>query len=137
MDPLSILLSWNPIDWIMQPVNDIKQTIDLLLLGFKLVVLLFIVQFVRNRFSGGPIVTVLVLVIGYIFLFQMWPLFGSMMLVYLLIFFGFSMLVMDLAIAKPWARGGAGGEEEGEHMSGKQYQEETAKRQAMRGRFFR
>ena len=72
--------------------------------------------------------------LGYIFLDYMWMLFGTLMAIYLFIAFGFSMLLMDLVIAKPWARGG-GGEEEGGHMTGKQYSEELAKRKAMRGRF--
>ncbi len=130
MDILSILLSWNPIDWVLDPVRDIKETLDLVILGFKIVVLLFIVQFARNRFGGGTLVTVLILVLGYIMLFPLWPIFGPMMFIYLFIVFGFSMLLMDLVIAKPWARGG-GGEEEG-HTTGKEYSERLAK---SRGRF--
>jgi hypothetical protein len=129
MDPLTILASLNPIDWILQPITDLKQTIDLVILGFKIVVLLFIVQFVRGRFGGGPMVTILILVIGYIFLFQMQYIFLPMMFVYLFIVFGFSMLIMDLVIAKPWARGGGGGEETQE--TGKGYQERLTR---MRGR---
>ena len=130
MDPLTILASLNPIDWILQPITDLKQTIDLVILGFKIVVLLFIVQFVRGRFGGGPMVTILILVIGYIFLFQMQYIFLPMMFVYLFIVFGFSMLIMDLVIAKPWARGGGGGEE-GTEMTGKDYHERLTR---MRGR---
>lgn len=135
MDLLTILASWNPIDWILDPIHDITQTINLIVFGFKIIVLLFIVQFVRGRFGGGPIVTILILVLGYLFLDYMWFFFGSMMAIYLFIAFGFSMLIMDLVIAKPWARGAM---EEGEgHMTGKQYSEELAKRKAMRGRLLR
>jgi len=127
MDPLTILASLNPLDWILQPITDLKQTIDLMVFGFKIIILLFIVQFVRGRFGGGPMISILIMVVGYIFLEYMWPIFGPMMFIYLFIMFGFSAIVMDLVIAKPWAKGG--GEEEGEgHMTGKQYYEELAKR---------
>jgi hypothetical protein len=128
MDPLTILASLNPLDWILQPINDLKQTIDLIILGFKIVVLLFIVQFVRSRFGSGPIVTILILVLGYIVLFQLWAVFAPGMFIYLLIFFGFTGIIFDLVISKPWAKGGGEEEEGGEHMSGKQYSEELAKR---------
>jgi hypothetical protein len=105
------------------------DTINLVILGFKIVVLLFIVQFVRGRFGGGPIVTILILVLGYVVLFSnLAPILSTAMFIYLFIIFGFSMLVMDLAIAKPWARGG-GAEEEG-HMTGKEYSERLAKGRA-------
>ena len=130
MDLLSIILSWNPIDWVLDPVKDIKETLDLVMLGFKIVVLLFIIQFTRGRFGGGPLVTILVLVIGYIMLFSLWPIFGPMMLIYFIIAFGFINIVFDLVIAKPWAGGG-----EGEaHMTGKQYAEETGKRRNIQRR---
>jgi len=129
MDPLTIIASLNPIDWILKPVTNIMDTVNLLILGFKIVVLLFIVQFVRGRFGGGPIVTILILVLGYVVLFSnLAPILSTAMFIYLFIIFGFSMLVMDLAIAKPWARGG-GAEEEG-HMTGKEYSERLAKGRA-------
>jgi len=129
MDPLTILASLNPLDYILKPVTNIMDTINLVILGFKIVVLLFIVQFVRGRFGGGPIVTILILVLGYVVLFSnLAPILSTAMFIYLFIIFGFSMLVMDLAIAKPWARGG-GAEEEG-HMTGKEYSERLAKGRA-------
>lgn len=129
MDLWTILASWNPLDWILKPATDIMDTINLVILGFKIVILLFIVQFVRGRFGGGPIVTILILVLGYVVLFSnLAPILSTAMFIYLFIIFGFSMLVMDLAIAKPWARGG-GAEEEG-HMTGKEYSERLAKGRA-------
>jgi hypothetical protein len=133
MDPLTILASLNPLDWLLKPATDILDTVNLLILGFKIVVLLFIVQFVRGRFGGGPIVTILILVLGYVMLFSnLAPIFTTAMFIYLFIIFGFSMLVMDLVIAKPWA--GGGGEEEGGHMTGKQYAEALEKRKSIGGR---
>jgi hypothetical protein len=129
MDLWTILASLNPLDYILKPVTNIMDTINLVILGFKIVVLLFIVQFVRGRFGGGPIVTILILVLGYVVLFSnLAPILSTAMFIYLFIIFGFSMLVMDLAIAKPWARGG-GAEEEG-HMTGKEYSERLAKGRA-------
>ena len=134
MDPLTILASLNPLDWLLKPATDIMDTLNLLVLGFKIVVLLFIVQFVRGRFGGGPIVTILILVLGYVMLVSnLAPIFTTAMFIYLFIIFGFSMLVMDLVIAKPWA--GGGGEEEGGHTTGKEYSERLAKNRAVRGRF--
>jgi len=136
MDPLTILASLNPLDWILKPATDIMDTINLVILGFKIVVLLFIVQFVRGRFGGGPIVTILILVLGYVMLFSnLAPIFTTVMFIYLFIIFGFSMLIMDLVIAKPWA--GGGGEEESGHTTGKEYSERLAKNRAVRGRFSR
>jgi hypothetical protein len=133
MDPLTILASLNPLDWLLKPATDILDTVNLLILGFKIVVLLFIVQFVRGRFGGGPIVTILILVLGYVMLFSnLAPIFTTAMFIYLFIIFGFSMLVVDLVIAKPWA--GGGGEEEGGHMTGKQYAEALEKRKSIGGR---
>ena len=133
MDPLTILASLNPLDWLLKPATDIMDSVNLLILGFKIVVLLFIVQFVRGRFGGGPIVTILILVLGYVMLFSnLAPIFTTAMFIYLFIIFGFSMLVMDLVIAKPWA--GGGGEEEGGHMTGKQYAEALEKRKSIGGR---
>jgi len=136
MDLFTILASLNPLDYILKPVTNIMDTINLVILGFKIVILLFIVQFVRGRFGGGPIVTILILVLGYVMLFSnLAPIFTTAMFIYLFIIFGFSMLVMDLVIAKPWA--GGGGEEEGGHTTGKEYSERLAKTRAVQRRFFR
>jgi hypothetical protein len=121
----------NPLNWIFQPINDFNQMISLVVLGFKIVFLLFIVQFVRARFGGGAMVSILILVLGYVFLEYLAPIFLPMMFLYLFIAFGFSYMLMDLVIAKPWA---GGGEEAEAHMTGKQYAEETAKRQGMQRR---
>jgi hypothetical protein len=134
MDLLAILASWNPIDWIMKPVTELRQTIDLLMLGVKVVILLFIVQFVRGRFGGGPLVTILILIIGYIFLFQLSWIFEPMMLIYLFIIFGFTGLLFDLAIAKPWKSMGAPGGEEGGHMTSKEYNERLHRERSTRRR---
>ncbi len=81
---------------------------NLMWFGFKLIVLLFIISFVRSRFEGGPVITAIVLILGYLMLFQYWNLFGPIMFVYFLIAFGFTMVLYDLSIAGPMAT--AGGE---------------------------
>lgn len=95
----------------------IISDINLIVFGFKIVILLFIVSFVRSRFGGGPIVTILILVFGYIMLFQNFLVFGPMMFIYLFMIFGFTTIVFDLAIAKPWKKYP---KMEGEHMSSRE-----------------
>lgn len=86
-------------DWIKQRLfGGLLEEVGWLMIGFKLVVLIFIVGFVRSRFGGGPLVTILTLGIGYIVFFQQWYIFGPMMFIYLFIIFGFSAVIMDIAI---------------------------------------
>ena len=117
------------------------ETIDLIVVGFKIIVLLFIISFVRNRFGGGTIATILTLVIGYIVLFQPWDGFGPLFFVYLFIIFGFTAILFDIAITKPWHWGSGGGGaqtggltglEEEEHMSGRELKENMERQHKMR-----
>lgn len=80
----------------------VAQSIDLFILGIKVIVLLFIISFVRSRFGGGPIVTVMVVVLGYLLLFQYSLFFIPGMLIYILIMFGLGGILMDIMITKPW-----------------------------------
>jgi len=91
------------IDQVFKSMLGSGSTWDLLMLAFKLVVLLFIIQFVRERFGNSWFATALTFVLAYIVLFQAWAIFGPIMIIYMLIIFGFTGLAMDLAIAKPWA----------------------------------
>ena len=93
---------------ISQSVMGTGSTWDLLVLAVKLVVLLFIIQFVREKFGNSWFATLLTFVFAYIILFQAWAIFGPIMIIYMLIMFGFTGLAMDLAIAKPWAGNAAG-----------------------------
>ncbi len=86
----------------------VKSDWDLMWFGFKIIVLLFVISFVRSRFEGGPIITALVLILGYLMLFQYWHLFGPLMIVYFAIAFGFTMVLYDLSIAGPMASAGGG-----------------------------
>ncbi len=102
----------------------LASSVDLFILGIKIVILLFIVNFVRSRFGGGPAVTVMVVVLGYFLLFQYSLFFVPGMLIYILIMFGLGGILMDLMITKPWQWGrmeqggmeGMEGPEMPEHM---------------------
>jgi len=94
-------MSW--IDKVFQSVAGSGGTWDLLILAVKMVALLFIIQFVRERFGNSWFATLLTFGAAYIVLFQAWAIFGPIMILYMFIIFGFTGLAMDLAIAKPWA----------------------------------
>lgn len=83
---------------------------NLAVTGFKIIVMLFIVQYVRNHFEGGIFPTILTAVLCYIFLFHYWYVFGPIMLVYLMVIFGFTSILMDIAITRPWAKEPHGGD---------------------------
>ena len=126
---LTVLFNFpNPLEWMKNAFfGGILSDINLIIFGFKIVILLFIVSFVRSRFGGGPIVTILILVFGYIILFQNFLIFGPMMFIYLFMIFGFTTIVFDLAIAKPWKKYP---KMEGEHMTSKEklHQQENLRR---------
>jgi hypothetical protein len=109
------------LEFIERDLLGIKDEFSLIMLGLKIVVLLFIVSFVRGRFAGGAISTILVFVLGYVILFQNWMLFGPLMIIYLLVVFGFTAILIDLVIIKPWAGGGgmgSGGDKPPDHAYG-------------------
>ena len=70
---------------------------NLLILGLKIVMLLFIIGWVRGHLGGGMVATIVMLFIGYLALFQYFYLFGPMTIVYLLVIMGVGGLVQDLA----------------------------------------
>ena len=114
----------------LNPLAGLEEDINLLILGFKLVILLFIIQFFRNRFGNSPVVTLLVAVMAYVFLFtDYFFVFGPMMFVYLFIIFGFTSILFDLAIAKPWKSHDFGGGDEG---PGTTYKEASQKQQSFK-----
>ena len=68
---------------------------DLVMTGLKILVLLFIVGWVRSRLGGGLIATIVMLFVGYFVLFPYWFLFGPLSIIYVLAIVGASGLVMD------------------------------------------
>lgn len=107
----------NTILFSLNPFAKLQEDVTLLTLAFKIVILLFIIQFFRNRFGNSPVVTLLVTGMAYLFLFTdyFYYLFGPMMFIYMFITFGFTTILFDLAIAKPWKKMdmGGGDKEEG------------------------
>ena len=109
---LGIFDSLNP----FSSVSAITQEINLVIFGFKIVIMLFIISFVRSRFGGGKIVTLITLGLVYILLFtNYFALFGPMMFIYMFLIFGFTTIVFDMSIAKPWKKMDLGGMQQG-HM---------------------
>ncbi len=70
---------------------------NLVILGLKIVMLLFIIGWVRGHLGGGMVATIVMLFIGYLALFQYFYVFGPMTIVYLLIIMGIGGMVQDLA----------------------------------------
>ena len=115
-----------------------SQDVNLLILGFKVVILLYIIQFFRGRFGESPVVTLLVAGVAYLFLFTSYfNIFGPMMFVYLFIIFGFTSILFDLAIAKPWKKMGMQEEEEGHgvHHSFKEAKHQAHQIKKLRSRY--
>ncbi|MEM0372691.1 MAG: hypothetical protein QXO69_02520 [archaeon] len=121
----------------LNPFAGIIEDVSLLMLAFKIVILLFIVQFVRNRFGGGTIVTLLVLGLGYVMLFtNYFAIFGPVMFIYLFISFGFISILFDLSIARPWKKpemGDEGSEGHSPTFHDKHEQHERISRMRSRG----
>ena len=119
----------------ISPLNGFQGDINLLILGFKLVILLYIIQFFKGRFGNSPIMTLLVAGVAYLFLFtNYFAVFGPMMFVYLFVAFGFTSILFDLAIAKPWKEHDFGGKDEkgGNHTT---YKEEVERQRDIRARY--
>lgn len=73
---------------------------NLILIGFKLVLLMFVIGWVREHLGGGMVASVVILVLGYLALFPYFYIFGPMLLVYLIMVMGFVGVVQDLAFGK-------------------------------------
>ena len=69
-------------------VCGMSKECEYLILGLRVVVLLFLVGWVRSRMGGGLIATVVLLFVGYLVLFQFWWLFGPLAIVYLAAMYG-------------------------------------------------
>ena len=71
-----------------------------LMIGLRIVVLLFLIGWVRTHMGGGTIATVVMLVIGYFMLFKYWYLFGPLAIIYLLAIFGAMGLITDFLFTR-------------------------------------
>lgn len=73
---------------------------DIILIGFKIVMLLFIVGWVRGHLGGGIIATLVMLFMGYFMLFDFFFIFGPLAAIYILAIVGVTGLAMDLVFTK-------------------------------------
>ncbi len=74
----------------------LMEKVNLVILGLKIVVLVFIVGWVRAHIGGGRLGTFLMLLIGYLVLFRYWFLTGPLAILYLLAITGITGLAMDI-----------------------------------------
>jgi len=70
---------------------------ELVLLGFKIVILMFIVGWVRSHLGGGLVATIVMLFLGYLALFQYFYVFGPITILYLLVIMGATGIIQDFA----------------------------------------
>lgn len=89
---------------------------ELLILGLKIVMLLFIVGWVRGHLGGGLVATIVMLFIGYLALFQYFVIFGPMTILYLLIIMGIGGAITDIAFGREYYGLGGRGEEQARSM---------------------
>ncbi len=98
------------------PIASVLQKVNLVILGLKIVVLLFIVGWVRGHVGGGRLGTFILLLVGYLILFPYWHLFGPLAILYLLAITGVTGLAMDLVFThqayNPFGPGGPNAGEE-------------------------
>jgi Na+-translocating ferredoxin:NAD+ oxidoreductase RnfE subunit len=69
---------------------------DLIVIGFKIVLLMFVIGWVREHLGGGTIASIVMLILGYLTLFPYFYLFGPMLAVYLVIMLGLANIIQDL-----------------------------------------
>jgi hypothetical protein len=69
--------------------------VNLLVLGFKIVALLFIVGWVRSHLGGGLVSTVVMLVVSYMLLFEYFIIFGPLALLYFVMIVGLGGTIAD------------------------------------------
>ncbi len=91
--------------------GDLINKFNLVILGLKLVVLIFIVGWVRTHIGGGKLGTFLMLFIGYLALFRYWFLTGPIAIIYLLAITGVTGLAMDIVFTRSYYTKGGGGME--------------------------
>lgn len=85
------------------------EKFNLVILGLKLVILIFIVGWVRVHIGGGRWGTFIMLLIGYLALFKYWFLTGPIAIIYLLAISGITGLAMDVVFTRQYYTSGKGG----------------------------
>ncbi|MCD4740342.1 hypothetical protein K8R43_04070 [archaeon] len=92
---------------VFEILGEIKNSFELLMLGFKIVLMIFLIGWVRGHLGGGLIAAVVILILGYFVIFEYFIIFGPMFLFYLIIIIGGGVVVQDLAFGKEhYTKGG-------------------------------
>ncbi len=73
---------------------------NLIMTGFKIIILVFIVGWVRKRLGGGTLASVIMLIIGYFVLFPGWFLFGPLGVLWLIVLSHLTHLITTFGFAK-------------------------------------
>ena len=104
------------------------QKFNLVMLGLKLVILVFLVGWVRAHIGGGRLGTFIMLFLGYLLLFRYWALTGPIAILYLLAITGITGLAMDIVFThqqyNPFSKGAretAGEERSAEYLNNPAY----------------
>ena len=69
----------------------------------KIFAFLTIVSYVLNHLGKGPLAIMIIAVLSYVILFLDWALFGGIYIIYMLVLFGVTQLLMDFFILAPQA----------------------------------
>lgn len=81
-------------------IGQITDSVELVMLGFKIVILLFIVGWVRGHLGGGLAATIVILIMGWFVLFQYFYLFGPMAFIYIVLIIGGAGIIGDIAFGR-------------------------------------
>ncbi len=132
----------------MIPVNFLSQLLPFVLfldglfedmtMVLKIFVLLTIVSYVTQHLGKGPIAIIIIVVLSYFIIFDYFIYFGGIYVLYMLVMFGISQLLMDFFILAPQAmmeQNMAGGEVENQPngMDFKDRQHKMVEMRRMRG----
>ncbi len=122
--------------------GDLVNKFNLVMLGFKVVVLVFIVGWVRAHIGGGRLGTFIMLFLGYLLLFRYWALTGPIALLYLMAITGITGLAMDIVFTRGYYTGGgleeaASQERTAEYLNNPAYGAQNKYKQNILQRFLR
>ncbi|VVB75548.1 Uncharacterised protein [uncultured archaeon] len=107
-------------------------------LVLKIFVLLTIVSYVLQHLGKGPLAWMVIAVLSYFIIFDYFYIFGGIYVLYMLVLFGATQILMDFFILAPQAameQQMHGGEEGGgEHMTGQEFGEKQKRMAELRHR---
>jgi glucan phosphoethanolaminetransferase (alkaline phosphatase superfamily) len=101
MIPLTVL------GWLddLNPFKQVSEDITMLMLAFKIVVVLFLIQFLKERITSPLLMSLFLIACGYVMFFTSYSIvFQLFMVCVLALSFGFTQIMFDLSITKPWAK---------------------------------